>query len=155
MNKWIAIVGVIVAASVTVMVSSLNKSESQQQMVDALDSATILLDSKVMPSNDYIILYSTAPKIISSGSVIAKLPCDEDSEPKGWILIGGVGTNLSKMKLELIQGSPGSMCAYIANIPNETAPDISGVVMVNTTSEPFRLPRTSSVVVTVQGVSAP
>ena len=159
MNKWIAIVAVIIATSATILASSINKiesqSQSQQATIDALDSTTLLLDSKMIPANDYLILYSSAPKIITSGSIVAKLPCNDNSEPKNWMLIGGIGTNLSPIKVELIQGTPGSMCAYIASIPNKSAPNISGIVLVNTTSDPVRLPRTSSIVMTVQGVSAP
>ncbi len=120
-----------------------------------LDSTTVLLDLKKIPANDYILLYSTAPKVITSGSVVAKLPCNDDSEPTNWTLIGGIGLDLSMMKVELIQGNPGNMCAFRAEIPNESAPDISGIVLVNTTSDPIRLPVTSSIVITVQGVSAP
>jgi hypothetical protein len=153
MNKWIAIITVIAAA--TILVSSISEIESQQAATDVLDSTTLMLDSKTIPANDYVILYSSAPKIITSGSIVAKLPCDENSEPKNLMLIGGVGVDLSPIKLDLIQGTPGSMCAYTASIPNESAQNISGVVLVNTTSDPIRMPRTSSIVITVQGVSAP
>ncbi len=156
MNKWIVVITVVAAA--TILVSSTSRIESQQteQIVidDVLDSTTIALDLKVIPANDYLILYSSAPAIIATGSIITKLPCDNNSEPKDWMLIGGVGLDLSPIKVDLIQGTPGSMCAYIANIPNESASNISGVVLVNTTSDPIRLPRTSSVVITVQAVSA-
>jgi len=153
MNKWIAIVTVIAAA--TILVSSISEIESQQAVTDVLDSTTLMLDSKAIPANDYLILYSSAPKIITSGSIVAKLPCDENSELKNLMLIGGVGVDLSPIKLDLIQGTPGSMCAYTASIPNESAKDISGVVLVNTISDPIRMPRTSAIVITVQGVSAP
>ena len=155
MNKWIAILAVIITTSATILVSSISKIESQQATIDALDSTTLLLDFKKIPQNDYVILYSTAPKIITSGSIVAKLPCDANSDPKDWMLIGGVGTNLSPIKVDLIQGTPGSMCAYIANIPNESAKNISGIVLVNTGSDPLRLPRTSSIVITIHAVSAP
>ena len=153
MNKWIAVVTVI--AATVILVSSISEIESQQAATDALDSTTLILDSKAIPANDYLILYSSAPKIITSGSIVAKLPCDDNSEPKNWMLIGGVGVDLSPIKVDLIQGTPGSMCAYTASIPNESAQNISGVVLVNTTSDPIRMPRTSSIVITVQGVSAP
>lgn len=153
MNKWIAIVTAI--ATTTILVSSISNIESQQAATDALDSTTLILDSKAIPANDYLILYTSAPKIITSGSIVAKLPCDDNSEPKNWMLIGGVGVDLSPIKVDLIQGTPGSMCAYTASIPNESAKNISGVVLVNTTSDPIRMPRTASIVITVQGVSAP
>ena len=153
MNKWIAIATAI--AATIILVSSISEIESQQAATDALDSTTLILDSKAIPANDYLILYSSAPKIITSGSIVAKLPCDDNSEPKNWMLIGGVGVDLSPIKVDLIQGTPGSMCAYTASIPNESAQNISGVVLVNTTSDPIRMPRTSSIVITVQGVSAP
>jgi len=153
MNKWIAVVTVI--AATIILVSSISEIESQQASMDALDSTTLILDSKAIPASDYLILYSSAPKIITSGSIVAKLPCDDNSEPKNWMLIGGVGVDLSPIKIDLIQGTPGSMCAYTASIPNESAQNISGVVLVNTTSDPIRMPRTSSIVITVQGVSAP
>ncbi len=153
MNKWIAIVTAI--AATIVLVSSISEIESQQASMDALDSTTLILDSKAIPASDYLILYSSAPKVITSGSIVAKLPCDDNSEPKNWMLIGGVGIDLSPIKVDLIQGTPGSMCAYTASIPNESAQNISGVVLVNTTSDPIRMPRTSSIVITVQAVSAP
>ncbi|MFY3740788.1 MAG: hypothetical protein HMLIMOIP_001232 [Candidatus Nitrosomirales archaeon] len=157
MNKWIAIMTVV--ATATILGSSINRIESQQteQIVidDVLDSTTIALDLKMIPANDYLILYTSAPKIITSGSIVAKLPCDDSSEPKNWMLIGGVGVDLSPINLDLIQGTPGSMCAYTASIPNESAQNISGLVLVNTTSDPIRMPRTSSIVITVHGVSAP
>lgn len=68
---------------------------SQQAAVDALDSTTILLDFKGIAAGDYIVLYSSAPKIIASGAIVAKLPCDDNSDPRDWVLIGGVGTDLS------------------------------------------------------------
>ena len=154
-NRWIALVVVVIVASAIALTSSINKIESQQSTVNSFDSTTLLLDLKKIDAGDYIVLYSSAPKTITSGSIIAKLPCDANSDPKDWMLIGGVGTNLSPIKVDLIQGRPGSMCAYMANIPNESASNISGVVLVNTASESIRLPRTSSIVITVNGVSAP
>ncbi len=154
MNKWTAMVAVIIATSAIVLTSSIGRIESQKATTDVLTSTTLLLDFKTIPANDYVVLYTTEPKIISSGSIVAKLPCNENSDPKDWMLIGGVRTNLSPIKVELIQGSPGNMCAYIANIPNESAHNISGIVLVNTTSDPIRLPRTSSIVITVHEVSA-
>jgi len=154
MNKWIVILAA-TAVSSLVIASTVSEINSQSATTDVLDSTTILLDLKKIPANDYILLYSTAPKIITSGSVVAKLPCNDDSEPENWTLIGGIGLDLSMMKVELIQGNPGNMCAFRAEIPNESAPDISGIVLVNTTSDPIRMPVTSSVVITVQGVSAP
>jgi hypothetical protein len=154
MNKWIVVL-VTIATSSLVIASTVSEINSQSATTDVLDSTTILLDLKKIPANDYILLYSTAPKVITSGSVVAKLPCNDDSEPTNWTLIGGIGLDLSMMKVELIQGNPGNMCAFRAEIPNESAPDISGIILVNTTSDPIRMPATSSVVITVQGVSAP
>lgn len=157
MEKWTAIIIVIIAASATIIASSINKIESQQASIDALDSTTLLLDFKKIAAGDYIILYSSSPKIITSGSIVAKLPCDDDSEPKDWMLFGGVRTDLTSLqpiKLELIQGTPGSMCAYGATIPNESAPSISGILLVNSSGDAIRFPRTSSLVITVQVVTA-
>ncbi len=154
-NKWTMIVAVTVAISAAVLASSVSKIESQQATTQVYSSTTLLLDVKVIPQNDYLVLYSTAPKIITSGSIVAKLMCDDNSDPKNWMLIGGVGTNLSPIKMDLIQGSPGQMCTYIGNIPNASAKNISGIVLVNTTNEAIRLPRTTSVVITVHEVSAP
>ncbi len=155
MNKWTAIVAVIIATSATIMVSSINQIESQQATRDTLDSTTILLDFKRIPVNDYMILYSVLPKIITSGGIIAKMPCDDNSDPKDWMLIGGVGTDLTTyqpIQVELLQGSPGYMCGYAANIPSESA-KMSGIVLLNSSSDPIRLPRTSSIVITVHGVT--
>jgi hypothetical protein len=155
MNKWTVVVAMIIAASVVLLGTSISRIESQQAAIDALDVTTLLLDLKKVAPGDYIVLYSTSPKIIASGSVIAKLPCDDDSEPKDWMLLAGMGTDLSPLKLDLIQGAPGIMCAYIGGIPNEGVSRVSGIVLVNTSSDPIRLPRTSSVVITVHSVSAP
>lgn len=153
MNKWTAIVSVIAATSAIIVASSFDKIESQQSIRDELDSTTLLLDFMRIPEGEYVVLYSTTPKIISSGSIVAKLPCDDNSEPRDWMLIGGQGTNLSPIKLDLIQGTPENMCAYVANIPNESAPNISGIVLVNTSDNAIRLPRTSSIVITTHAVS--
>lgn len=155
MNKLIAIAAVTVTIFATILISSIDRIESQQSTIDVLDSTTILLDFARIPAGDYIILYSTTPKIISSGSVVAKLPCDENSDPNDWMLLGGVETNLSPITMELIQGTPGNMCAYMGNVPNESAPNISGIILVNTADNDIRLPRTSLIVITVQEVSAP
>jgi hypothetical protein len=151
MKKWIAMVAVIVATSATILTSSIDRIESQQATVDALDSTTILLDFKGIDAGDYIVLYSSAPKTIASGTIVAKLPCDDNSDPKDWVLIGGVGTDLSPIKLDLIQGTPGDMCAYITNIQGDSR--ISGIVLVNASSDAIRLPRTSSIVITVHSVT--
>jgi hypothetical protein len=151
MKKWIAIVAVIIATSATILTSSIDRSDSQQATVDALDSTTILLDFKGMAAGDYIVLYSSAPKTIASGAIVAKLPCDDNSDPKDWVLIGGIGTDLSPIKLDLIQGTPGDMCAYITNIQGDSR--ISGIVLVNASSDAIRLPRTSSIVITVHSVT--
>lgn len=157
MNKWAAIIAVTIVTSATLLASSINKIESQQATTDVLSSTTLLLDFKTIPKDDYIVLYSTAPKIITSGSIVAKLTCDDNSDPKNWMLLGGTKEpkNFSPLKLNLIQGSPGNTCTYIANIPNESAHNISGIVLVNTASDPIRFPRASSVVITVHEASAP
>ncbi len=157
MNKWIAVVAMSVAVSAIIVASSINKIESQQSTSDELDSTTLLLDFKKIPSGDYIILYSVSPKIITSGGVVVKLPCDSSSEPNGWMLAGGRGTDLTtfqEIKVGLIQGTPGNICAFGATISNESASNIAGIILLNTGSDPLKLPRTSSVTVTVHEVSA-
>lgn len=154
MNKWIAIAVVITAASAVIAASSINMIESQQPTT-VLDSTTLLLDFKRIQGGDYIVLYSTSPKLITSGTIVAKLPCDENSDPDDWMLLGGIRTDLSPIAMDLIQGSPGNLCSYVANIPNESTSSISGLVLVNTDDREIRLPRTSSIVITVHSVSAP
>ena len=156
MNKWTPIVAVLIATSALVLSSSIDTIESQLDTIDVFDSTTILLDFKKLEAGDYMILYSSGPKIITSGNIVAKLPCDENSDPKDWMLIGGVGTDLSSfqpIEVQLTQGNPGSMCAYGANILGEYA-TISVVVMVNNGGDAIRLPRTSTIIVTVHALTS-
>ncbi|MFQ5920574.1 MAG: hypothetical protein ACE5JV_00985 [Nitrososphaerales archaeon] len=158
MDKRTAVVAVIIAVSVG-LASSIDRIESQEAGGgDLLDSSVVMLDLKKMAAGDYIILYSSAPKVITFGSIVAKLPCDDNSEPDGWMLLGGRRADLSTfqpIEVELIQGTPGSLCAFEASIPEDSAPNVSGIILVNAGGEPIRLPRTSSVAVTVLGISMP
>lgn len=144
----------ILATSMTIFASSIVKIESQSSSIDVLDSTTILLDNKKIDAGDYIILYSTGDKIITLGNLAMKLPCDMNSEPKDWMLIGGVGSNLATFQpigVQLAQGNPGNMCAYSADIPGES--EMSVIVLVNSGSDGLRFPRTASIVITVHSVA--
>lgn len=154
MKKWIAILAIIAAVSATILLSSFDRTESQMAGMDTLDSTTLILDHKKLNAGDYMILYSVGPKIITSGIVVAKLPCDLNSEPDNWMFLGGVGTDLvtfRPIEVELAQGTPGEMCAYAGDLNTDDG-EMSVIVIVNTGSEGLRFPRTSSVTVTVHSV---
>ena len=104
---------VIFLTGALILGSSANVANAQQataaQKNVVRDSATILLEGKIIPTKDYIHLYDSTPYSILNGHIAAKLPCDANSVSPLKILIGQA-PNLKPANLELVKplSTPGS-----------------------------------------------
>ncbi|MFQ5968944.1 MAG: hypothetical protein ACE5J2_00410 [Nitrososphaerales archaeon] len=156
MRKYpIAAIGV-VALSVVLVTSLITNTSSQQEMdeidVSVADSATILLDFKVIPAKDFIHLYDSTPAMINSGHIATKLPCNADGEA-AFVIVVGVAPDVAPIDLELVEplSTPGQMCIYHVDLPPEDR-SVTDIAILNPTDEKMRFPRTSSVVISVSEI---
>jgi hypothetical protein len=117
MNEKILSLGIVLAVVLlagplnlvgsTANVAKAQATATQKNVVR--DSATILLEGKIIPTKDYIHLYDSTPYSILNGHIAAKLPCDANSASPLKILIGQA-PNLKPANLELVKplSTPGS-----------------------------------------------
>jgi len=113
--------------------------------------AAIELEGKTIPAKDFINLYDTAPYMIKSGHIDAKLPCDASSTSPLKIFVGQV-PNLVPANLTLVKSmsTPGKMCFYQADVVSQpyTHGDwlcITDIAIRNPTGTTMTFPPTSSV----------
>ena len=117
------------------------------------DSATILLEGKIIPTKDYIHLYDSTPYLITSGHIAAKLPCDANSVSPLKILIGQA-PNLKPANLELVKplSTPGKLCIYHVDIPSNAGEIITDIAIQNPTTNEIKFPSTSTVVIGINEI---
>jgi hypothetical protein len=137
--------------------SSANVAKAQQatatQKNVVRDSATILLEGKIIPTKDYIHLYDSTPYLITSGHIAAKLPCDVNSVSPLKILTGQA-PNLKPAILELVKplSTPGKQCIYHVDIPSK-GQIVTDVAIQNPTANEIKFLPTSSIVIGVNEIS--
>jgi hypothetical protein len=93
------------------------------------------------------------------GHVAAKIPCDDNSEPKVQVLVGQA-PDLKPAELELISelSTPGELCLYHADLKSEHGEDVAAgslitdIALYNPSSAPIRFPLTSTVVIGVNEI---
>src|SRR5690606_22620264 len=93
------------------------------------DSETILLDGYELPESSFIHLYDSAPYIITSGHIAAKLPCEEDNKT-GSVILMGIAPVLKPIAMELVTplSTTGDICLYhgdIVSTPDNPITDIA------------------------------
>ena len=117
------------------------------------DSATVLLEGKIIPTKDYIHLYDSTPYLITSGHIAAKLPCDANSVSPLKILIGQA-PNLTPATLELVKplSTPGKQCIYHVDIPSK-GQIVTDIAIQNPTANEIKFLPTSSIVIGVNEIS--
>jgi hypothetical protein len=132
--------------------SNTSAPNTSQSTVVLPPQAVIELEGKTIPANDFIPLYDTAPYMIKSGHIDAKLPCDASSTSRLKILVGQDGGYLTPANLTLVKSlsTPGKMCFYQADVVSQpyTHGDwlcITDIVIRNPTSTTMTFPPTSSV----------
>lgn len=104
-------------ASTSMLFSSLQYSNAQEEKTVVRDSQTILLEGKTLPPKDYIHLYDTTPYLIKLGHIAAKLPCDSNNKTSLNVLIGQA-PKLKPAELEFVKelSTPGKMCIYHVDV---------------------------------------
>jgi hypothetical protein len=148
-----AIAGVLVLGLITITLTSIGSGTAQEEERHVvMDSATVLLDWKVIPAKDFIHLYDSTPARITAGHVAAKLPCDANGESP-LVIVAGVAPDVKPADMELVGplSSPGTICIYHADLPHEDS-EVTDVALLNPTDKMIRLPRTSTVVISVSEI---
>lgn len=139
--------------------SSGSMTSDQMTTTVVRDSQAFLLEFRRLPAHDYIHLYDTTPYMIMDGHVAAKIPCDDNSEPKVQVLVGQA-PDLKPAELELISelSTPGQLCLYHADLKSEHGEDVSAgslitdIALFNPTDSPIRFPWTTTVVIGVNEI---
>ena len=162
MNEKILSLGIVLAVvlltgPLNLVGSTANVANAQQatatQKNVVRDSATILLEGKIIPTKDYIHLYDSTPYLITSGHIAAKLPCDASSVSPLKILTGQA-PNLKPAILELVKplSTPGKQCIYHVDIPSK-GQIVTDIAIQNPTANEIKFPPTSTIVIGVNEIS--
>ena len=118
------------------------------------DSATILLDNKVISPKDFIHLYDSTPYQIVNGHIATKLPCDANKQTQ-LVMLVGQAPNLVPADLELVPelSKPGNMCVYHVELPQIAAGTNTDIALPNPTNKQIVLPATTTVVIGVNEIA--
>ena len=118
------------------------------------DSATILLDTKVIPPKDFIHLYDSTPYQIVNGHIATKLPCDANKQTQ-LVMLVGQAPNLVPTDLELVPelSKPGNMCVYHVDLPQTAAGTNTDIALLNPTNKQIVLPATTTVVIGINEIA--
>jgi len=124
-------------------------SAQEEEKYTVLDTATVLLSHEGINGKDFIHLYDSTPAIIMAGHVAAKLPCNDDGKTD-LVIVAGVAPDVKPVEMMLVEplSSPGNMCIYHADLPSE----VTDVAILNASDNAIRLPRTSTVVISVSEI---
>jgi hypothetical protein len=148
----IFLIGALILVDSSANVANAQQATATQKNV-VRDSATILLEGKIIPTKDYIHLYDSTPYLITSGHIAAKLPCDANSVSPLKILIGQA-PNLNPATLELVKplSTPGKQCIYHVDIPSK-GQIVTDIAIQNPTANEIKFPPTSTIVIGVNEIS--
>jgi hypothetical protein len=154
-KRTVAIVGAVGLGLVALLTFAVNEfgSAQEEEMHDVMDTVTVVLSHEGIPAGDFIHLYDSTPAMIKAGHVAAKLPCNEDGEA-AVVIVAGVAPDVKPVEMELVEplSSPGNMCIYHADLPPEGS-DATDVALLNPGDSAIRLPRTSTVVISVSAIA--
>jgi hypothetical protein len=148
----IFLTGALILVGSSASVANAQQATATQKSV-VRDSATILLEGKIIPTKDYIHLYDSTPYLITSGHIAAKLPCDANSVSPLKILTGQA-PNLKPAILELVKplSTPGKQCIYHVDIPSK-GQIVTDIAIQNPTANEIKFLPTSSIVIGVNEIS--
>ena len=168
-NKIVFRILVTVIASMMVyMTGAVTLATAQQQQQESVarqasmkttvvrDSATILLQDKIIPAKGFIHLYDATPYMIWVGHIAANLPCDANSVSPYKILIGQA-PNLTAGEFENIKelSTPGKMCLYHVDVASNMTTGgriITDIAIQNPTDQEVKFPPMSTVVIGVDEI---
>lgn len=156
MNKTTSLAIVTIAISTVIATSFIANAASIEQTnrIEQLDSTTLLLEGKRIGVGNFLMLYNTTPKIITSGIIVLKLPCDDNADPRGWRLYGGIGPEVMPLRTDLVLSTPQNLCVYRVDIPNKDVPAISNVILFNISENMIRFPPASTAVISVTSMQS-
>ncbi|MGN6561003.1 MAG: hypothetical protein ACTHJ2_10850 [Candidatus Nitrosocosmicus sp.] len=111
-------------------------------------------------SKDYIPLYSSMPSKISNGTILTKLPCDNNSKPILQIVGSSSDNNIFPLKLLLIPNlsKAGSMCMYKSVFPDDFSNalyshTLTNIYLYNTMNTPLEVPTTTTIFIGIHKLS--
>jgi hypothetical protein len=103
-------------------------------------------------SKDYIPLYSSMPSKISNGTILTKLPCNNNGKPILQIVGSSSDNNIFPLNLVLIPtlSKAGSMCMYKSVFPDDLSNSLyshtlTNIYLYNTLDTPIEVPATTSI----------
>ena len=130
------------------------QNNTTQDSFTTMDTQTILLEGESFPENSYIHLYDTTPYQIASGNIVAKLPCNDDSDTEISVLTGQAPA-LVPIELEYISdlSTSGGTCMYRSDINSSESNPITDIAIGNNSPDDIDFPETSSIVVSVSEIS--
>lgn len=111
-------------------------------------------------SKDYIPLYSSMPSKISNGTILTKLPCDNNSKPILQIVGSSSDNNIFPLNLLLIPNlsKAGSMCMYKSVFPDDFSNalyshTLTNIYLYNTMNTPLEVPTTTTIFIGIHKLS--
>ncbi len=111
-------------------------------------------------SKDYIPLYSSMPSKISNGTILTKLPCDNNNKPILQIVGSSADNNIFPIHLNLIPNlsRSGSMCMYKSIFPDDLSNSLysrtlTNLYLYNTLDIPMEVPTTTSIFIGIDKLS--
>ena len=117
-----------------------------------IQSLLVLPYPMSIQSKDYVPLYSSMPMKISNGTILAKLPCDDNNKPVLYIVGSSADNNVFPINLNLISNlsKPGSMCMYNSIVPDNLSNllyshTLINIYLYNSLDTPVEVPTTTSV----------
>jgi len=127
-----------------------NNMESAQSML-------VLPYPMSIQSKDYVPLFSSMPLKISNGTILTKLPCDNNNKPILQIVGSSADNNFFLINLNLISNlsSTGSMCMYQSLIPDDLSNllyshTLTNIYLYNSLDIQFEVPTTTSIFIGIQ-----
>ncbi len=117
-----------------------------------MHSTLVLPYPMSIQSKDHVPLYSSLPLKISNGTVLTKLPCDDNAKSLLQIVGSSADNTVFPINLNFIPNlsTPGSMCMYQSIIPNDLAnllysQTLSSIYLYNSLNIPIEVPTTTSI----------
>lgn len=134
-------------------------AESVETSNDRLH-VTQYLAWKMIPPNDYMLLFDTSPDTIAGGHIAIKADCDKNGDALVDVLMGVAEKEMHTVKLtehNMLPGlsAPGEMCLYHIDLPAEHDMIVTDLAIYNPSDERIRFGLTSTVTIYVNAFGDP
>ncbi len=128
--------------------------------IESPQSLLILPHPMSIQSKDYVPLYSSMPSKIFNGTILTKLPCDNNNKPKLQIVGASSDNNVFPIDLDLISNlsKTGSMCMYKSIFPDNLSNSLysytlTNIYLYNTLDTTMDVPTTTSIFIGIHKLS--